>query len=33
MQATEVKESLNTEMITIEAYSIPQSAKKIYKIK
>ena len=32
MQATEIKENLTAEMITIESYSIPQSAKKIYKI-
>jgi DNA-binding transcriptional regulator GbsR (MarR family) len=32
MQAKEVKENLNIEMITIESYSVPLSAKKIYAI-
>ena len=32
MQAKEVNESINNEMISIESYSIPLSARKIYKI-
>jgi DNA-binding transcriptional regulator GbsR (MarR family) len=32
MQVQEVEESINTEIISIDAYSIPQSAKKIYGI-
>ena len=32
MQAKEVKEIIDTETITIEAYSVPLSAKKIFSI-
>ena len=32
MQAKEVKESTNTEIITIESYSVPLSARRIYEI-
>ncbi len=32
MQVKEVKESINNEMITIESYSVPLSAKRIYEI-
>jgi len=32
MQAKEVKETIHNEMITIESYSVPLSARRIYKI-